>query len=153
MSKSKLFTQINTKKTRKSCLQIHCISGPFCFQFNEHTCPTTLIPPWSNFLLGGIFTLHRAIQFSSVAQSCLTLCDQMDYSKPVFPVHHQLLELAQSHVHWVGDAIEPFHPLSSSSSPAPNPSQHQGLFQWVNSFHEVAKVLEFQVIKCFLCYT
>ena len=66
-------------------------------------------------------------------------------STPGLPVHHQLLEFTQTHVHRVGDAIQPSHPLSSPSPPAPNPSQHQSLFQWVNSSHEVAKVLEFQL--------
>ena len=79
-------------------------------------------------------------QFSSVAQSCLTLCDPMDCSTPGSPVFHCLPEFTQAHVHWVGDAIQPSHPLSSPSSPAPNPSQHQGLFLWVSSSHEVAKV-------------
>ena len=83
-------------------------------------------------------------QFSSVAQLCPTLCDPMNRSTPGLPVHHQLPEFIQTHVHRVGDAIQPSHPLSSPSPPAPNPSQHQGLFQWVNSLHEVAKVLEFQ---------
>ena len=83
-------------------------------------------------------------QFSSVAQSCPTLCDPMNYSMPGLPVHHQLPEFTQTHVHQVGDAIQPSHPLSSPSPPAPIPSQHRGLFQWVNSSHEVAKVLEFQ---------
>ena len=85
------------------------------------------------------------VQFSSVAQLCPTLWDPMNHSTPGLPVHHQLLEFTQTHVHWVGDAIQPSHPLSSPSPPAPNPSQHQGLFQWVNSMHEVAKVLEFQL--------
>ena len=67
------------------------------------------------------------VQYSSVAQSCLTLCDPMGYSTPGFPVHYQLLELAQSHVHRVGDTIQPSHPLSSPSAPALNLSQHQGL--------------------------
>ena len=74
------------------------------------------------------------VQFSSVAQSCLTLCNSMDCSMPGFPVHHQLLELVQPHVHWVGDAIQPSHPLSPPSLPAFNLSQHQGLFQWVSSY-------------------
>ena len=82
-----------------------------------------------------------SVQFS--AQSFPTLCDLMNRSTPGLPVHHQLPEFTQTHVHWVGDAIQPSHPLSSPSPPAPNPSQHQGLFQWVNSSHEVAKVLEF----------
>ena len=81
--------------------------------------------------------------FSSVAQSCLTLCDPMNRSTPGLPIYHQLLEFTQTHVHWVSDAIQPSHPLSSTSPPAPNPSQHQTLFQWVKSSHEVAKVLEF----------
>ena len=85
------------------------------------------------------------VQFSSVAQSCLTLCNPVNCSTPGLPVHHQLPESAQTHVHWVCDAIQPSHPLSSPFPPAPNPSQHQSLFQWVNSSHEVAKVLEFQL--------
>ena len=68
-------------------------------------------------------------QFSSVTQSCLTLCDPMNCSTPGCPVHHQLPEFTQTHVHRVGDAIQPSHPLSSPSPPAPNPSQHQSLFQ------------------------
>ena len=82
---------------------------------------------------------------SSVAQSCLTPCNPMNRSTPGLPVHHQLLEFTQTHVHGVSDAIQPSHPLLSPSPPAPNPSQHQSLFQWVNSLHEVAKVLEFQL--------
>ena len=82
---------------------------------------------------------------SSVIQSCLTLCDPMNRSTPGLPVRHQLPEFTQTHVHWVGDAIRPSHALSSPSPPAPNPSQHQGLFQWVSSLHEAAKVLEFQL--------
>ena len=73
------------------------------------------------------------------AQSCLTLCDPMNHSTPGLPVHHQLPEFTQTHVHRVGDAIQPSHPLSSPSPPAPTPSQHQGLFQRANSLHEVAK--------------
>ena len=88
---------------------------------------------------------HEWVQFSSVAQSCPTLCNPMNRSIPGLPVHHQLLEFTQTHVHLVSDAIQPSHPLSSPSPPAPNPSQHQSLFQWVNSLHEVAKVLEFQL--------
>ena len=79
------------------------------------------------------------IQFSSVTQSCLTLCNPMNRSTSGLPVHHQLPEFIQTHVYWVSDAIQPSHPLSSPSPPAPNPSQHQSLFQWVNSSHEVAK--------------
>ena len=82
------------------------------------------------------------VQFSSVAQSCPTLCDPMNCSTPGLPVHHQLPEFTETHVDRVCDAIQPSHPRSSPSPPAPNPSQHQSLFQWVNSSHEVAKVLE-----------
>ena len=70
-----------------------------------------------------------SVQFSSVAQSCPTLCDPMNRSTPGLPVHHQLPEFTQTHVHQVCDAIQPSHPLSSPSPPAPNPSQHQSLFQ------------------------
>ena len=83
-----------------------------------------------------------SVQFSSVAQSCLTLCDPVDGSTPALPVHHQLPEFTQTHVHQVGDAIQPSHPLSSPSPPAFNLSQHQGLSQWVNSLNQVAKGLE-----------
>ena len=91
----------------------------------------------------GVWPLR--LRFSSVAQSCPTLCDPMNRSTPGLPVHHQLPEFTQTHVHRVSDAIQPSHPLLSPSPPAPNPSQHQSLFQWVNSSHEVAKVLEFQL--------
>ena len=80
--------------------------------------------------------------FCSVAQWCLTLCDPMDCSTPGLPVHHQLPELTQTHVHWVSDAIQPSDPLLSPSPPAFNLSQHQDLFQWVCSLHQVAKILE-----------
>ena len=86
-----------------------------------------------------------SVQFSSVAQSCPTLCDPMYHSTPGLPVHHQLPEFTQTHIHRGSDAIQPSHPLSSPSPPAPDPSQRQTLFQWVNSSHEVAKVLEFQL--------
>ena len=86
----------------------------------------------------------ECVQFSSVAQSCLTLCDPMNRRTPGLPVHHQLPKSTQTHVHWVGDAIQPSHPLSSPS-PALNLSQHQGLFQWVSSSHQVARVLEFHL--------
>ena len=95
---------------------------------------------WSGALLPS-----PSVQFSSVAQSCPTLCNPMNHSTPGLPVHHQLPEFTQTHVHRVSDAIYPSHPLSSPSPPAPNPSQHKSLFQWVNSSHEVAKVLEFQL--------
>ena len=83
--------------------------------------------------------------FSSVTQQCPTLHDPMDHIKPGLPVHHQLPEFTQTHLHWVGDATQPSHRLSSPSPPALNLSQHQGLFKWVSSSHEVAKMLEFQL--------
>ena len=85
-----------------------------------------------------------SVQFSSVAQSCPTLCDPMDCSTLGLPVHHQLPEFTQTLAHWISDAIQPSHPLSSPS-PAFNLSQHQDLFIWVSSSHQVAKVLEFQL--------
>ena len=96
-----------------------------------------------NYQCGSQLWLH--IQFSSVQSlSHARLCDPMNRSTPGLPVHHQLPEFTQTHVHRVRDTIQPSHLLSFPSPPAPNPSQHQGLFQWVNSSHEVAKVLEFQ---------
>ena len=82
--------------------------------------------------------------YYSVIKSCLALCDSMYCSTPGLPVFHCLLEFAQTHVHQVGDTIQPSHPLPSPSPPAFNLSQHQGLFQWVSSSHQVAKVLELQ---------
>ena len=99
------------------------------------------------FLLLDIYPreMKTSVQFSSVTQSCLTLCDPMNRSTPSLPVHHQLPEFTQNHVHCIGDAIQPSHPLSSPSPPSLNLSQHQGLFKWVSSSHQVAKVLEFQL--------
>ena len=89
-------------------------------------------------------------QFSSVAQSCPNLCDPMNHSMPGLPVPHQFPEFTQTHVHWVGDAIQPSHPRLSPSPPAPNPSQHQSLFHWVNSSHEVAKVIRVSALASVL---
>ena len=86
-----------------------------------------------------------SVQFSSVAQLCLTLCDPMDGSTPGFPVHHQLLEFTQTHVCWISDPIQSSHPLSYPSPPTFNLSQHQCLYKWVSTSHQVAKVLEFQL--------
>ena len=89
---------------------------------------------------------HSTIsKFSSVAQLCPILCNPMNCSTPGLSIHHQLPEFIQTCVHRVGDAIQPSHPLSSPSPPTFNHSQHQGLFQWVSSSHQVAKVLEFQL--------
>ena len=110
---------------------MHCLSFNF-FSFN-----------WS------ISDLECCVQFSSVAQWCPTLCDPMNHSTPGLPVHHQLPEFTQTHVHWVSDAIQPSHPLSSPFPPAFNLSQYQGLFKWASSSHQVAKVLEFQLQQQF----
>ena len=99
------------------------------------------------FLICGYHKGYRKMihQFSSVTQSCPTLWNPMDCSMPGLPVHHQLPEFTQTHVHWVGDAIQSSLPLLSASPPAFNLSQHQGLFKWVSSLHLVAKVLELQL--------
>ena len=103
------------------------------------------LPSPSKYIPWTFASFISSVQFSSVTQSCLTLHDPMNHRTPGLPVHHQLPEFTQTHVHRVNDVIQPSHPLSSPSPPAPNPYQHQGLFQWVNSSHEVAKVLEFQL--------
>ena len=105
------------------------------FSWNMSSCPY-----FSGHQCEGII-----VQFSSVAQSCPTLCDPMDCSTPGLPVHHQLLEFTETHVHWVSDAIQPFHPLLSPFPPTFNLSQYQGLFKWVSTSHQVAKVLKFQL--------
>ena len=92
-----------------------------------------------------IWNYIQQLLFSSVTQSYPTLCESMNCSLPGLPVHHQLVDSTQIHVHWVGDAIQPSHPLSSPSLPALNLSQHQGLFKWVSSLHQVAKVLDFSL--------
>ena len=118
------------------------LPSSFCPSFPPLPSP---LPP--SFLPSSVHVhMHVCMyQFSSVSQMCPTLCDPMDCSMPGFPVHHQLPEFTQTHVHWAGDAIQPSHPLSSPSPPAVNPSQHQGLFQWLSSLHWVAEVLELQL--------
>ena len=105
-------------------------------------CKFQYVTQWFNSFIG--YTPFK-VQFSSVAQSYLTLCDPMDCSTPGLSVHHQLPEFIQTQVHWVSDAIQPSHPLSSPSPPAFSLSQHQGLFKWVSSLHQLAKVLELQL--------
>ena len=100
---------------------------------------------WENNLfhiLISSLSIFKWLQFTSVAQSCPTLCDPMDYSTTV---HCQLPEFTQTHVHWVSDVIQLSHPLLSPSPPAFNLSQHQGLFKWVSCWHQVAKVLKFKL--------
>ena len=128
-----------------------------------HTVPLVAVPIYiPTHSVGGFPFLHRLLAFiicryfdgailtcmrwfSSVTQLCLTFYNPLDCSMPGLPVHHQLLELTQTHVHSVGDAIQPSHPLSSPSPPAFNLSQHLGPFQWVSSAHQVARVLEFEL--------
>ena len=124
-----------------------CISPYLCNNHPDQDRKNSLVPfstKWHLHVTLSCFHFILTIQFSSVAQLCPTPCDPMDCNMPGLPVYHQLPELTQTHVHHIHDAIQPSHPLSSSSPPAPNPSQHQGLFQWVSSSHQVAKVLEFQ---------
>ena len=106
-----------------------------------------LYSQWSCCFL--IYQSFSFLQFSLVAQSCLTICDPMNCSTPGLPVHQQHPEFTQTLVHWVGDAIQSSHPLLSPSHPTFNVSQYQGLFQWVSSLHQVAKVLEFQLQQSF----
>ena len=128
--------QFLDKDTKRPRTPAASSGGPVAHA-RSRTCPLHSTPPSS-------------VQFSSVAQLCPTLCNPMNCSMPGLPVHHQLPEFTRIHVYRVSDAIQPSYPLSSYSSchtspTAPNPSQHQSLFQWVNSSHEVAKVLEFQL--------
>ena len=114
--------------TTAHCVNTHCTghkgARPNCYH------DVNVVPRLVAWGVRGKQKLLKA-QFSSVAQSCPTLCDPMDCSTPGFPVHHQLLEFTQTHVHWVSDAIQPSHPLSSPAPPTLNLSQHQGLFKWV----------------------
>ena len=148
--------------SKKSKISVWTQEAWVCMWTGAHTHTHTHSPDWETVGLKAwiILQIHckqekdwqgktvngkTSVQFSSAAQLCPTLCNPMNRSTPALPVHHYLLEFTQTHVHRVGDAIQPSHPLSSPSPPAPNPSQHHSLFQWVNSSHEVAKVLEFQL--------
>ena len=122
------------------------VAFPFSRGSSQHR-DRTCIPGLQvdSLLLSHLESPNNIFQFSSVTQLCLTLWDPMNHSTPGLPVHHQLPESTQTHVHWVNDAIQPSHPLSSPSPPALNLSQQQGLVKWVSSSHQVAKVLEFQL--------
>ena len=113
---------------------------------NQIVCLFFLITTWDVYaiaeLQGFFTTFYTTSQFRSVTQPCLTLCDPMQWSMPGFPVHHQLPEPPWTHLHHIGDGIQLSNPLSPPSPPAFNLAQHQGLFQWVSSSHQVAKVLE-----------
>ena len=119
---------------RNQLYLVHCLPPKNLAQ-NLH-----ILSNWIKLILK---TTDHSCPFGLVAASCLTLCNPMDCSTPGLPVHHQLLEFTQTHVHWVSDAIQPSHPLSPPPPPAFNLSQPQGLFKWVSSLHQVAKVLEF----------
>ena len=108
-------------KTDMSCWRVLTKCGPLQKGMANHFSILALRTPW-------------AVQFSSVAQSCLTLCDPMDHRTPGLPVQHQFPEFTQTHVHWVSDAIQPSHPLLPPFPPPFNPSQHQGLFKWKDFF-------------------
>ena len=128
---------------------LHILKNPCIPEINPtwSWCMNLLMCCWihlASMLSRILASIYISDQFSWVAQSCPTLCDPMDCRTPGLPVHHQLLELTPKHVHLVSDAIQPSHPLSSPS-PAFNLFQHQGLFQWVSSSHQVAKELEFQL--------
>ena len=129
------FTQIQVHWVGDAIQPSHLLSVPFSSHLQS-------FPGSESFPMSQFFASD---QIRSVAQSCPTLLYPMNRSMPGLPVHHQLPEFSQTQVHRVSDVIQPSHPLSSPSPPAPNPSQHQSLFQWVNSSHEVAKVLEFQL--------
>ena len=119
---------------------------PLCFWFYESCTEFSSFFFFLHWILIIDFpSSSLTVQFSSVAQSCLTLCDTMDYSMADLPFHQQLKKFTQTHVHWVGDAIQLSHPLLSPSPPAFNHSQNQGFFQWVSSLHQGPKVLQFQL--------
>ena len=114
--------------TQDSCSLALCIAFDQCL-LPLHLTHKTDLPHACLRLQLATVLIKQVVQFSSVTQSCPTLCDPMNHNTPGLPVHHQLPERTQTHVHRVGDAIQPSHPLSSPSPPAPNPSQHQSLFQ------------------------
>ena len=126
-----------------------CIRWPNYWSFSFSISPSNEYSELISFSIRLVWSpccpRESQVQFSLIAQSCPTLCNPMNCSMPGLPVHHQLPESTQTHVHRVGDAIQPSHPLLSPSPPALNLSQHHGLFKWVSSLHQVAKVLEFQL--------
>ena len=125
------------------CIYVEKSKLDMCRVSNSHT--SCLLTNCLQLLPVACAVFKPLVQFNSVTQLCLTLSDTMDCSMPGLPVHHQLLELTQTHVHQIGDAIQSSYPLTSASPPALNLSQHQGLFQGISSSHQVVKVLEFQL--------
>ena len=130
-----------TKTKYKNAFNVCILS---CLHYTGYRPGRKMLSSLGIFVVVGPFTCFNLIPLWSV-QFSLTLCDPMDRSTPGLPVHHQLPEITQTHVHWVGDAIQPSRSLSSPSPPAFNLSQHQGLLQCVGSSHQVTKVLEFQL--------
>ena len=125
-----------------NALQYSCLENPMDIQAWQVTGPGV---PKSCTWLKQLSMHTKMNQFSLVTQSCPTLCDPMNRNTPGLPVHHQLPEFIQTHVHWSGDAIQPSHAWLSHSPPVFNLSQHQGLFKWVSSSHQVAKLLKFKL--------
>ena len=129
---------------------LYCMYSPFTKITYVLSFPPTSLKQFLRAILSAACqaAVISSVQINSVTQLCLNLCDAMDCSMPGFPVHHQLPELTQTHVHWVGDAIQPTHPLLSPTPPVFNLSLHQGnesvLFKWVSSSHQVAEALEFK---------
>ena len=140
-AKTDLFQSCGDCWVFQICWHIECSTFTASFSRIRNSSTGIPSPPLALFIV----MLPKDHLTSHSKESCLTLCDHMNHNTPGLPVHRQLPEFTQTHVHWVSDAIQPSHPLSSPSPPAPNPSQHQSLFQWVNSSNEVAKVLEFQL--------
>ena len=156
--KYNIYDNASWKKTFSSLLLWFCISQilNFLHWLHQDTNAGALVSKLTSALLNFLWvprhthllslsTFVVVLVASSVVHSCPTLCGPMDCSTAGLPVHRQLPELTQTHVHWVGDAIQPSHPLPSPSPPVFNHSQHQGLFRWFSSPHQVAKVLEFQL--------
>ena len=119
--------ELRKEDTHARCLQETFLGSKNASRLKMSTYKKDITCPWIQ--IESWLTVLTAVNVRSVAQSCPTLCNPLDYSMPGFPIHHQLLEPAQTHAHRVGDAVQPSHPLSSPSPPAPNLSQHQGLFQ------------------------
>ena len=124
---------------RIGCFDVPAVQGTSKSLLQQHSSKALILLCWASFM---VQLSHPSVQFS---RSVISLCNPMDCSTPGFPVHHQPPDLTQIHVHQVDDAIQPSHPLSAPSPLAFNLSQHQGLFQWVSSSHQVAKILEFQL--------
>ena len=118
---------------RMNWLDLFAVQGTLKSLLQHHSSKTSVLRHPAFFTIQLSLWFFSSVQFSSITQLCPTLCNPMNCSAPGLPVHHKLLEFTQTHAHQVGDAIQPSHPLSSLSPPAPNPSKHQGLFQWVNS--------------------